>query len=105
MLPDGYELARDFAELDPGAKVKGKLKVVGSEAEGAGQMPAPVRRLQRRHDRGPGRRGSKGSAGSKRAGKRFKVAKGEFEAKGGKRTTVKMRLTRRARAYSRRTAS
>jgi hypothetical protein len=38
---------------------------------------------------------------SKRAAGRFKVAAGRFEAKGGKRKVVKMKLTRRARSYFR----
>ena len=100
VVPDGYELARDFAELpDPGAKVKGKLKIVGSKLKARVKCPRRFAACNDGTIEVRARGGSKGSAGSKRAGKRFKVAGGEFEAKGGKRATVKMKLTRRARAY------
>ena len=99
VLPDGYELASDFAELpDPGAKVKGKLRVVGSKLKARVKCP---RRFAACNDGSITVKAAGRSRGSKRAGGRFKIAAGRFEAKGGKRKTVKMKVTRRARSYFR----
>ena len=98
-LPEGYELARDFAELaDPGAKVKGKLKVTGSKLRARVKCP---NRFEACTDGTIAVRAAGRSAAAKRARGRFKVAAGTFEADGGKVTTVRMKLTPRARAYFR----
>ena len=91
VLPEGYELAADFAGLpDPGAKVKGKLKAVGSRLKARVQCPG---RFAACND---------GTVVVKARGAgKFKVAKGTFEAEGGQRKTVKMKLTNRARQYFR----
>ena len=92
-LPDGYELAADFAALsDIGAKLKGKLLRSGSKLEGKVTCPkrwaacndgtVEVRSAEKRH--------------TKRHTK-FTVAKGTFKTKGGKTKTVRMKLTRKAR--------
>jgi hypothetical protein len=92
VLPDGSELAGDFAALpDPGAKVKGKLEVIGSKLKARVKCP---NRFAACTD---GTIKVKG----KRKGGRFKVAKDQFEAKGGKLKTVRMKLTRKARRYFR----
>jgi Acetyl xylan esterase (AXE1) len=98
-LPDGYELAADFADLpDPGAKVKGKLRVTGSRITARVQCP---RRFAACSDGSIELKAAAGSKAGKRARGRFKVATGQFEAGGGERVNVKMKLTPRARSYFR----
>ena len=98
-VPEGYELARDFTELpEPGAKVKGKLKVTGSTLRTRVKCP---NRFAACTDGSIAVRAAGGSAPGKRARGRFKVAAGRFEADGGTVTTVRMKLTPRARRYFR----
>ena len=98
-LPEGYELARDFTELpEPGAKVKGNLKVTGSTLRTRVKCP---NRFAACTDGSIAVRAAGGSAPGKRARGRFKVGAGRFEADGGRVTTVRMKLTPRARRYFR----
>jgi hypothetical protein len=98
-LPEGYELAADFAQLpDPGAKVKGKLRVNGARINARVQCPG---RFAACSDGSIEVKAAGRSAAGKRARGRFKVATGQFEADGGDRVTVKMKLTPRARSYFR----
>ena len=98
-LPEGYELARDFTELpEPGAKVNGKLRVTGSKLRTRVKCP---NRFAACTDGSIAVRAAGGSAPGKRARGRFKVATGRFEADGGRVTTVRMKLTPRARRYFR----
>ena len=91
-LPEGYELAADFA-APPRPRSEGQGQAQGRrlEAQGdgasapAGSPPATTARSWSR------------PAARRQARRRFKVAKGTFEAEGGKRKTVKMKLSNRAR--------
>jgi dienelactone hydrolase len=92
VLPKGYELAADFAGRDPRAKLtKGALKVAGDELRARVKCPKQFAACT------DGRITVK-SAGAKQKAA-FKVASGTFDAKGGKKQKVELKLTAKARRY------
>lgn len=92
VLPKGYELAADFRGRDLRAKVtKGALTVSGDQLRARVKCPKEFAACT------DGRITVKSAGGKQKAA--FKVAKGSFEAKGGKKQKVKLELTAKARRY------
>ena len=93
-LPDGYELAADFAALpSPHPKLEAEAQGQGLEAGRQDRLPGRVRGLQRRQ----GRRDRARSKGSGK--KQVKVAKGKLdEVAGGKSKKLKLKLTGKGRS-------
>jgi predicted acyl esterase len=90
VLPEGYELARDFANLgDPRAELaKGALKVKGNKLVAKVRCPSRFDSC------------NEGSLSVKKAGKKkWTVAKGGFDLSGGETGKVKAKLTKRGKRY------
>ena len=97
-LPDGYELAADFAALaNPHPKLsKRKLKVKGSKLVGKLACPGAFAACNDL------KVVATGKSSGKAAAKKFKVAKGKLKkVAGGKSKTLKLKLTGKAKKYFR----